>query len=57
MFFIIEISNPIQWKPKVVRCTKMEVKVWWLWFALTWVNVSFTDYQKLLVEIGAEGGV
>lgn len=53
MTFALEICGPFQWKPGLFSgrcaCHKFRcIRVWWLWFAITWRNVDEREHHDLI---------
>ena len=45
MTIFIEVSFPFQRKPGFFK-SRLVYRVWWLWFAFTWLRVHFDEYAR-----------
>ena len=51
MFFTVEISRPIQWRPGFWRCPGITTcRVWWLWFS---ISLHPMRYDEIIALAGS----
>lgn len=53
MLITIEISRPFQPKPGGFKSEfkdKINYRFWWLWFAISWINMSEPEYSNYIAS-------
>ena len=54
---IIDISRPFQKHPGMIKApfkNKISYRVWWMWFAVTWCNMSDDEYLSHIASGATE---